>query len=173
MAFAFYKKRKKYRADLTNEFYTHVAELLEHDMVKELDKFIHHYCYTRLQHSLDVAYISFMIARFLHWDSRSVARAGLLHDLFLYDWRQENESIEKGNHAKIHPRVAVENAKMVCSLNDREEDIIRRHMWLATITPPRYKEGYIVTFVDKYCACSELIKSVFTRSRLRAVYDSI
>jgi len=30
-------------------------------------------------------------------------------------------------------------------------------MWLITLVPPRYKEGYIVTFVDKYCAVREAI----------------
>ena len=28
-------------------------------------------------------------------------------------------------------------------------------MWGATIAPPRYKEGYIVTMVDKYWAIKE------------------
>ena len=28
-------------------------------------------------------------------------------------------------------------------------------MWGATIAPPRYKESYIVTMVDKYCAVKE------------------
>lgn len=28
-------------------------------------------------------------------------------------------------------------------------------MWGATIAPPKYKESYIVTFVDKYCAVKE------------------
>jgi uncharacterized protein len=40
-------------------------------------------------------------------------------------------------------------------LNKREEDIILKHMWGATIAPPRYKEGYIVTMVDKYWAIKE------------------
>jgi len=30
-------------------------------------------------------------------------------------------------------------------------------MWGATIAPPRYKEGYIVTMVDKYWAVKEAI----------------
>lgn len=169
MTFAPYERWMKYKADLITEFYSHIAELLENDLVIELDQYIHHYCYTRLKHSLDVAYISFMIARVLHWDSRSTARAGLLHDLFFYDWREE--AFEDTNHVKNHPQVALENARSICELDAREEDIILKHMWLATARPPRYKEGFIVTFVDKYCASRELIVSVFNRSRLRAVTE--
>ncbi|MHC9000559.1 hypothetical protein [Enterococcus bulliens] len=36
-----------------------------------------------------------------------------------------------------------------------ERDIIIKHMWGATIAPPKYKESYIVTMVDKYCAIKE------------------
>lgn len=168
MAFGLFEKWKKYRSDITMEFYTHISELLENDKVIELDNFIHHYCYTRLKHSLDVAYYSFMITRILRWDSKSVARAGLLHDLFFYDWRDEDF---QGRHAADHPKIALENARTVCDINDKEANIILRHMWLATAVPPRYKEGYIVTFVDKYCAVRELLLSVFSRSMLRTVYD--
>lgn len=35
------------------------------------------------------------------------------------------------------------------------EDIIIKHMWGLTIAPPRYKEAYIVTLVDKYWAIKE------------------
>jgi uncharacterized protein len=170
MAHTPYAKWMKYKSDLTTEFYTHIADLLENDKVMALDHFIHHYCFTRLKHSLDVAYISFMIARILHWNSRSVARAGLLHDLYLYDWREEH--IKKSDHVRHHPKAALENARSVCELTAKEEDIILRHMWLATLRPPRYKEGYIVTLVDKCCATSEMLKSVFTRSHLRTVSES-
>jgi uncharacterized protein len=170
MAYTPYKKWLTYKSDLTTEFYTHIADLLENDKVRKLDNFIHHYCFTRLKHSLDVAYISFMIARILRWDSRSVARAGLLHDLYLYDWREEH--IKKSVHVRKHPKAALENARSICELTVQEEDIILRHMWLATLRPPRYKEGYIVTFVDKCCAASEMLKSVFTRSHLRAVGEN-
>ena len=38
-----------------------------------------------------------------------------------------------------------------------EKDIIIKHMWPLTITPPRYYESYIVTFVDKYVSSIEFI----------------
>jgi uncharacterized protein len=173
MVLSLLEKWRKYRSDLTDEFYLSIEDLLEDQSVMELDKFTHHYCYTRLKHSLDVSYNSFFIAKLLHWDSRSVARAGLLHDLFFYDWR--DEEYEGKNHAVEHPKVALENAKKICDLNKVEEDIILKHMWLVTPTPPRYREGYIVTFMDKYCASRELLVSLFTRRarRLRAVYESI
>lgn len=55
----------------------------------------------------------------------------------------------------MHPRLAVRNARKITKLNRVEEDIIIKHMWGATIAPPRYKESYIVTMVDKYWAVKE------------------
>lgn len=153
-----------YRSKLSNEFYLNVYDLLENDMVMQLDHFEQHNGYSRLRHSLDVAYFSFCIAKWLHWDSRATARGGLLHDLFLYDWRDEDYKPVGRNHAVDHPKIALENARTVCELSKVEENIIVRHMWLVTVVPPRYKEGFIVTFVDKYCAVREFIFG-FLKSR--------
>lgn len=72
----------------------------------------------------------------------------LLHDLFFYDWRDTKFN---KSHAWIHPRIAVRNAQKLTSLNKIEKDIIIvKHMFWATIAPPRYKEAWIVTCVDKY-----------------------
>jgi len=38
-----------------------------------------------------------------------------------------------------------------------EKDIIRKHMWPATKELPSYKESYVVSFVDKYCAVLEVV----------------
>lgn len=165
MAFALYEKWKNYKDSLTMEFYSHISGLLEHEQVMELDNFIQHYCYTRLKHSLDVSYYSFIITRILHWDSRSAARGGLLHDLFFYDWRDDDYICTGKSHASEHPKIALENAKRICELNLVEEDIILKHMWLVTIAPPSYKESYVVTFVDKACATRELIISLFSRTK--------
>jgi len=76
-----------------------------------------------------------------------------LEDLFYYDWR--TTKFDEGTHAYMHPRIAVKNAEKITELSDLEKDIILKHMWGATIAPPRYKESYIVTMVDKYCAIKE------------------
>lgn len=163
-------KLRNKNSDLATEFYSYINHLLENDQVKQLDTYIQHYCFSRLQHSLDVAYFSFMIAKFFRWDARSVARAGLLHDLFLYDRYSEEYDGEK--HLRSHPQIAYENAKAVCDLNKVEKDIILKHMWLVTLMPPRYKESYIVTFVDKYCALREFFISLSraNRANVRMVY---
>lgn len=149
---------KQFKAAAIDEFYLHINDLLEENIVQELDNHIQHCSSSRLKHSIDVAYTSFIIAKLFRWDARSTARGGLLHDLYLYDWREKNHG--STNHASHHPKVALDNARTIASLNVIEEDIIVKHMWLVTLTPPKYKEGFIVTFVDKYCAVREFITGV-------------
>ena len=108
----------------------------------------------RLEHSINVSYTSYKIAKKLGWDAKSTARGALMHDFFYYDWRVTKF---KKSHAWVHPRLAVRNARKITNLNKVEEDIIVKHMWGATIAPPRYKEGYIVTMVDKYWAVKEAL----------------
>ena len=55
----------------------------------------------------------------------------------------------------IHPRVAVRNAEKITTLTAKEKDIIIKHMWGATLIPPKYPEGFIVTAVDKISAVDE------------------
>ena len=40
-------------------------------------------------------------------------RAGLLHDLFYYDWR--TTKFDEGSHAYVHPRIAAKNAEKLQS----------------------------------------------------------
>ena len=152
----------RFCAGAVTEFYLHISPLLENEQVQELENFTQHNCYSRLSHSLDVAYYSFFIAKLLRWDAGSAARGGLLHDLYLYD-RQEDAEQNKG-HLRGHPKIALENARKICELNKVEENIIASHMWLITLKPPRYKEGFVVTFVDKYCALREALISLKNRS---------
>ena len=163
-------KWKAYKTGVAADFYSCISDLLENDMVIALDNYTHHYCFTRLKHSLNVAYASFLLTRFLRWDSRAVARAGLMHDLFFYDRRDED--FAESSHAKEHPKIALLNARAVSPISDLEADIILKHMWLATAAWPRYRESYIVSLMDKCCALSEVLQALFTRSRLRTVYET-
>ena len=71
------------------------------------------------------------------------------------------------SHAWVHPRIAVRNARKLVNLNKKEEDIILKHMWGATIAPPKYKESYIVTMVDKYWAVKEAATPLRNRIKNR------
>ena len=64
----------------------------------------------------------------------------------------------------------VENSLKNFTLNDLEKDVIVKHMWPLTIKFPKYKESYIVTFVDKYCATVEFFKYLNKKYKLRMVY---
>lgn len=144
--------------ELAIEFRNCVEDLLQDEMVQKLDDFIQHFSTTRLQHSINVAYHSYLICKFLGLDYRSAARAGILHDLFLYDWRVERQP--EGRHAFAHPKVALRNARKIAKLNPIEEDGIVKHMWPVTLALPKYLESYIITFVDKYCAYGETMEGL-------------
>lgn len=133
-------------------YMTLVGHLICHPRVQRLDSIVHHYHSTRLEHSINVSYTSYKIAKKFGWDAVSTARAGLLHDLFYYDWRHQKFN---KSHAWVHPRIALRNAKKLIDTNKLEEDIILKHMWGATLAFPRYKESYLVTLVDKYWAIRE------------------
>lgn len=139
-----------YRKD--KEFMSYVSHLIKHPRFQKLKDITQHHHSTRLEHSINVAYTSYRLSKKLGWDAKSTARGALLHDFFYYDWRVTK--FNKG-HAWVHPRIAVKNARKLTNLSKKEEDIILKHMWGATIAPPRYKEGYIVTMVDKYWAVRE------------------
>lgn len=138
----------------TNEkFKNIVKDIIEKETVQSLRLYKHHYGSNRYEHSLSVAYYSYKICRFLGLDHVSAARAGLLHDLFLYDC--EDSETRPKNHLKEHPKTALDNAQNLFILNDIEKDIILNHMWPITSASPKYFETFVVTFVDKYCAIKE------------------
>lgn len=148
---AFLSMTENWRDD--EEYVSYIEDLLATDEVQRLADYTQHMNSTRLEHSISVSYNSYKLAKQFNGDARATARAGLLHDLFYYDWR--TTKFDEGSHAYMHPRIAMKNAEKITELSDLERDIIIKHMWGATITPPKYKESYIVTMVDKYCAIRE------------------
>ena len=138
------------------EFMDLVKDLVNNDTVKEMKKYRQHYDVNTFEHCMNVSYISYKICKKLKWDYKSMARAAMLHDLFLYDWRNSKENLHlDGYHAFVHPKIALENASKLYKLNEKEKDIIVKHMWPVTIAFPKYKETYVITLVDKYSALQE------------------
>ena len=118
------------------------------DLAEDRDRF------AALLDSLDIAYPRSAMASGLD-EARAAARAGLLHDLFLYDWHFHAKETGNYFHGLTHPRRALENAQRLFSLTDREKNIILRHMWPLTVTPPKYREAYVIVMFDKYCSLME------------------
>lgn len=142
------------------EYFRIVGDLLENPYVLELKKFLHHLDSTRFEHCLNVSRASWRAAKIFGLNPNACARAGLLHDLFFYDYAASGFASE---HIYIHPAEALANARKVTELTDCEEDIILRHMWPTCDGVPKYAETYLVSFIDKYCATAEGMTCIWLR----------
>lgn len=136
-----------------------IKPIIDNDDVRKMEDFIQHGRTSTLEHCVNVSYICYRLAKKFRLDYKSIARAALLHDMYMYDWHLDiPEEIDKlGKHAFYHPKVALKNAMKHFRLNFTERDVIMRHMWPVTIVPPKTKEGWIIVMVDKYCAFVEFI----------------
>ena len=131
-----------------------VGHILENDMVQQMKNYRQHYNVSCFDHCLYVSYNLYLICKKYKLDYISAARAGMVHDLFLYDWRKR-ENGRKGFHAFTHAKTAYKNAMKFLDLNDKEKDIIIKHMWPVTLSFPKYKETFLMIYVDKYIAIIE------------------
>lgn len=137
-----------------SEFEEIIKDLTKNLEVNILQNEVQHYATSRYNHCESVAYYTYLICKKFNLDYVSAARGAMLHDFYLYDWR--NKDVERDEkHTSLHPKLALENASKFFELNDMEKDIISKHMWPMTLALPKYKETFIVTCVDKYCATKE------------------
>ncbi len=152
----------KKKLEEQKDYFECVKDLLRDRNVLRLREFAHHSGTTRFQHSLNVSYYNFRLCRFFRLDAKAGARAGLLHDLFFYD-RQEHERVQgEGWHGVGHPKIAFFNACDLFSINQVEGDMIVNHMWPLSPRLPRYRETYVITLVDKFCAVAEVMTHFFS-----------
>ena len=98
-------------------------------------------------------------------DRAALIRGALLHDYFLYDWHEKDDSHRL--HGFTHPRTALRNACADWTLTDREQNIILRHMFPLTPVPPACREGWLVCLADKLCAVQEMVTTRTARLRPR------
>lgn len=144
------------------EFEQIIMDMKENEIVQKMKNYRQHYDTSCYEHCLNVSYISYKICKKMNLDYVAVARASMVHDLFLYDWRKKQDG-RKGLHGFTHPKTSLENAKKLFELSKKEEDIILKHMWPLTAKFPRYKESWVVIGVDKYCAIKESFNHYFPK----------
>lgn len=131
-----------------------VRDLLVTPEVQSMRDIPHHPGMNCYDHSVFVAYVAFRLARRWGLDWRAAARAGLLHDLYLYDSKDKTQY--EGNQCFAHPKAALKNARTLTDLTPMEENIILSHMWPLARSMPRYKEALVVNLADKLCATAEV-----------------
>ena len=135
------------------EFENIIKDIISNETVQKMKNFRQHCNISCYEHCYRTAFYCYKICKKFNWDYKAVARASMLHDLFLYDWRVKSN--RKGLHAFTHPKAAYDNASRIFKLSKKEKDMIVKHMWPLTITPPKYKESYILTLMDKFSATKE------------------
>lgn len=132
-----------------------IIEPYINDEFKEL-KNINHHGITRYDHSVRVAYYTYLITKILHMNYEEATIAALLHDFFT-DEVEDELSIFK---LRRHPKCALNNAHKYFELTDLQIDIISTHMFPITFTPPKYLESWLVDIIDDVSAIYEKLYSV-------------
>ena len=134
----------------SNEFNNIIKDIitnLEFDKLKDIS----HHGISRYNHSMRVAYYTYLITKLLHLDYVKATRGALLHDFFTDEVKELNSVFR----LRRHPGCAADNAKKYFDISKLEEDIIKTHMFPITFTPPKYLESWIVDFVDDVSAVYE------------------
>lgn len=142
------------------DFFKIISDIYENYEFKKLDKCKHHGI-TRMEHSLRVSYYTYIITKKLHLNYKEATRAALLHDFFT----DEVSNLNMYGRFSKHPNIALSNAKKYFKINKFQEDIIVKHMWPSTLTPPKYIESWLVNIIDDISAVFE--RGYVTKNKLK------
>jgi len=106
-------------------------------------------------------------------DLESILIGAILHDYYLYDWR--NDKSKKKHHARNHPFIASDNAKRDFDISEAVSDIIKEHMWPFNIKYfPKTTEARIVNNADNTVAFKEAMCSIkYKKKRMDNYYKKI
>lgn len=108
-----------------------------------------------LEYLISVFYYSYKLVKCWNGNVCVIVCVGLLYDLFYYDWCIIK--FDEGFYVYVYLWIVVKNVEKIIELFDLEWDIIIKYMWGVIIVLLKYKESYIVIFVDKYCVVKEVV----------------
>ncbi len=167
-----FKERRKMRLmPLEREYKEKMRHIAESPVVQEMKLYNHHSYTSCYEHSVHVSYYNYLICGLLGWDKYAAAKAGLLHDLFLYDWHKHKPAEGERMHGFEHPGKALKNAHEHFELTEKEGDMISKHMFPLTLSLPRYKETYVIILTDKFCSTCEVLDRFFKREKRQCVRE--
>ena len=130
-------RQRHYKRDESGkEYVEYVKNIVNTPVVRQMKEYNHHSNTTCFEHSVHVSYYNYLICKKLGWDTYAAAKGGLLHDLFLYDWHGHVPEEGERKHGFEHPTKALKNAGSNFNITRKEGDIIAKHMFPLTVTPP-------------------------------------
>lgn len=127
---------------------------------KNASKQTHHIRGNVAAHMINTAYYSYCICSFLNklgikTSTEELIISCLCHDLGIVGNRHHKYTTGP-ECIKNHPIDSIPIARrLMGSLTPRQEDTILMHMWPLALSHPRYREGVILSLVDKYCSVLE------------------
>ena len=150
-----WKKRQAYWNEVVEK---KGADILTSSNMQKEKKFMQHGKVSVYRHSVKVAVLSLFLAELfrLKVNRDAMMRGALLHDYFLYDWHEKDDSHKW--HGFSHAETALKNARKDFKLGEIETDVIQKHMFPLNIKPPKYKESALVCLADKISALEETIR---------------
>lgn len=141
---------------MLNEYEYLTKDIFDNKEFSKLETERHHGT-NRMIHSKRVSYYAYKTCKLLRLDYVAAARAGLLHDFFIYE--KDSTQWERFKLVFTHPRESLNNSTKHFELNEKEQDIIVSHMFPANINIPKYMESWIVSTIDKIVATYEFLES--------------
>ena len=161
----------KFDSELRSEFNELIKEIALSDEAREMKKYIQHTDVSTYKHCMNVALVSFYIAKkykVKNVDLKTLVIGGFLHDYFLYDWHMQGDKL----HGYHHPHIAALNARRDFNVDENVMKVIKSHMWPLTITfVPTSKEAAIVCLADKIVSTKDSLSK--RHSKMKAMESEI
>ncbi len=134
------------------EFYQIVEDIIKHKEFIKLKDELHHGI-SRLDHSINVAKISYYLAKKFNLKNYDeITRAALLHDFYL------DKDIDGKTSIFSHAKLSAYNAVKYFDIDYKQYNVIESHMFPFNRVLPLYKESWIVNLSDKFSAVYECVR---------------
>ena len=105
---------------MEEEFLNIIKDIIENDEVKKMKNYRQHAATSCYEHCYNASHYCYLLCKKFNLDYKSCARAAMLHDFYLYDWRVKDVSHKW--HAFTHPKKALDKSLSIFTLNDKETD---------------------------------------------------
>ncbi len=147
----------------------HGSLILHSDPFRRGFRQTHHKITTVSDHTLNVTITAMKLSRFyrrfrIQPDEKVIIRSALCHDLGIIG-RHEKYT---GNRecGKKHPVDSLTLARKILSgMDEKTRDAIVHHMWPVNRKKPKFREGMIISFADKWCAAAEWVWHILRYDR--------